>query len=104
MRRRLLIPLLTAVPALAILIGLGTWQLERRAWKQALIATLTERLTAPPAELPRPETWARLDPATDEFRRVKVRLTFPVPDQALVYTAGSALRPDVKGAGHWVMA
>lgn len=103
-RRRVLVPLLSAGLAFAVLVGLGTWQLERRAWKEGLIETLSERLAAPPAALPPPGAWARLDPAAHEFRRVAVRLAFPRPDQALVYTVGSALRPDVKGAGHWVVA
>jgi surfeit locus 1 family protein len=93
-----------AVLAFAVLVGLGTWQLERRAWKEALIATLTARLAAPPTDLPPPQAWDGLDPATYEFRRVKVRVTFPRPDQALIYTVGSSLRPDVKGPGHWVLA
>ncbi|MCB9960014.1 MAG: SURF1 family protein [Rhodospirillaceae bacterium] len=32
--------------------GLGVWQLERRAWKHALIARIEERMTAAPAALP----------------------------------------------------
>ncbi len=102
--RRLWPWLVAAVLAFAVLIGLGTWQLERLAWKEGLTATLTQRLAAPPVDLPPPQAWARLDPGTHEFQRVKVRVTFPRPDQALVYTVGSALRPDVKGPGHWVMA
>jgi surfeit locus 1 family protein len=37
-----------ALPALAVLLGLGTWQLERRAWKEGLIAERAERLALPP--------------------------------------------------------
>lgn len=33
---------------LAILIGLGTWQMERRVWKADLIATMDARLAASP--------------------------------------------------------
>lgn len=37
--------------AIAILCGLGAWQLERLAWKQALIAQIDERVRAEPAAL-----------------------------------------------------
>ena len=38
----------------ALFVGLGVWQLQRRIEKHALIAALTERLAAPPAPLPSP--------------------------------------------------
>ena len=36
----------------AVLIGLGLWQLQRRAEKHALIAALDERLAKAPVPLP----------------------------------------------------
>ena len=54
---------------LAILVALGTWQLERKAWKEALIDTIEHRVAASPAALPTRERWMSLDPADDEFRR-----------------------------------
>jgi len=54
---------------LALLIGLGVWQLQRRVEKHALIAQLTERLAAAPGALPSPAQWSTLTPASDEFRR-----------------------------------
>ena len=93
------------VPALltfAALVALGTWQIERKAWKEGLIAALTERLAAPPTALPAPRTWPRLDPATDEYRRVKFSATFDHAKEALVYAAASAFRPDVSGPGYWI--
>ena len=53
-----------------MLVALGTWQLERKAWKDALIAELEAKLAAPPTDLPARERWQRLTAATDEFRRV----------------------------------
>ena len=38
--------------ALVILIGLGTWQLDRRAWKHDVIARVTASVAAPPEDLP----------------------------------------------------
>lgn len=37
--------------AFLILIGLGTWQVERLAWKEALIGTIDSRMNATPAPL-----------------------------------------------------
>ena len=65
-----------ALLAFAALIALGTWQIERKAWKEALIASLTERLAAPPQALPPAEDWAKLDRAGDEYRRVRFAATF----------------------------
>lgn len=41
-------PTILAIPALGILIGLGSWQLARLQWKEALIAERSARLAAPP--------------------------------------------------------
>lgn len=40
-----------AVPALAALIALGVWQLERRTWKHDLIAHIAAESAAPPRDL-----------------------------------------------------
>ena len=40
-----------ALAGLAILIGLGTWQLSRKAWKEALQSRIAERAKAEPGPL-----------------------------------------------------
>jgi len=92
------------VAGLAILIGLGIWQLDRKTWKENLIATINARVTQAPADLPPRENWSWLTDASDEYRRVTFPSEFLADQEALVYTAGSALRPDVKGPGYWVFA
>jgi surfeit locus 1 family protein len=99
--RSLLIP---AVLALAVLVGLGTWQIQRKAWKEQLIATLTERLQAPSVPLPAPATWPTLDQASNEYRRVTFEAEFETTKEALVFATASAFRPDVKGQGFWIFA
>jgi surfeit locus 1 family protein len=37
--------------ALAVLLGLGTWQLQRKQWKEGLIAKIAQRVKAPPIRL-----------------------------------------------------
>ncbi|GAB1714959.1 MAG: Surfeit locus 1 [Nitrobacter sp.] len=85
---------------ITLLIGLGVWQLQRRTEKHALIAALSERLAESPSALPRQSDWAALSPAKDEFRRVSFSATYEARPDAMVYTFGSAVRPDV-ALGTW---
>ena len=93
-----------AVAGIAILSGLGTWQLERKVWKENLIATVDTRLARAPEALPPPANWPQLKEAADEYRRVSFPAEFLAGQEALVYTAGSSFRPDVQGPGYWVFA
>jgi len=88
---------------LALLIGLGVWQLQRRVEKHALIAALTERLAAAPEALPSSAQWSALTPARNEFRRVRFSATYEVRPDAMVYSAGSAIREDISGPGTWAL-
>jgi surfeit locus 1 family protein len=90
--------------AFAVLVSLGTWQLERKAWKQGVIATLEQRVNTDPVPLPAAGQWPRLTPTDDEYRRVRFTATLDPTQEALVYTAGSALRKDVSGVGYWVLS
>jgi surfeit locus 1 family protein len=95
---------LCVVAALGVLVALGTWQLERKAWKEGLIAELDAKLSVKPTDLPPRERWGRLSAATDEFRRVAFPAEFLKGEEALVYSSGSPLRPDATGPGYWVFA
>jgi surfeit locus 1 family protein len=103
-RRGILVPALVALAMLGVLLSLGTWQVERKAWKEGLIATLGERIAEAATDLPARAAWNRLDPAAYEFRRVTLRAQFLPDQEALAYTAGSALRSDISGPGYWVFA
>jgi len=85
----------------ALFIGLGVWQLQRRVEKHALIAALDQRLAAGPSALPSPAQWPSLTPAKDEFRRVHFTATFQSSPDAMVYSSGSAVRADISGPGTW---
>lgn len=50
-RRPPLLALGLAVVAFLVLVGLGTWQVKRLAWKEALIDTIEARIAAPPLPL-----------------------------------------------------
>jgi surfeit locus 1 family protein len=95
---------LATLAAFIVFIALGTWQLERKAWKEALIDTLERRLAADPVPVPPPEEWPLLTAEKDEFRRVSLLVTFEPDAEALIYTVGSALRSDVSKPGYWVFA
>lgn len=101
-RRGLMLPALMALAGFAVLIALGTWQLERKAWKENLIDTLNRRLNAAPMALPPPERWASLNQEQDEFRRVKFRAQYLPGKEALVWANPSGLRDDVKSPGVFV--
>ena len=92
--RSLLAPGLAALAALAILIGLGTWQLQRKAWKEALIARIETRSQAEPGPIRLETDWAAWRAEDDEFRRVRVTGTFLHEFEAPVY----GLAPGERGA------
>jgi len=94
--------LVPAILAFAVLIGLGTWQVQRKAWKEGLIASLTDRLAAPVIALPSANAWPNLDPASDEYRHVTFTAEFDYAQEAFVFAAASAFRPDVSEPGDWV--
>jgi len=60
-------PTIAALPVFIVLLGLGTWQVQRLHWKEALIAERDARLAAPPVALEA----VRGDPVSYEFRRVR---------------------------------
>ena len=95
--------LIPALIAFIALIGLGTWQIERKAWKEGLIAALRAQLAAPPIALPAPATWSGLDRAKNEYRRVTFSATFDNSKEALMFAAPSTFRPDAQGPGYWVL-
>jgi surfeit locus 1 family protein len=50
-RRIVWLALLFGVPAIAVLLALGTWQVQRLQWKEALVATIAQRIDAAPLPL-----------------------------------------------------
>lgn len=77
--------------------GLGTWQIERRAWKLDLIARVEARVHAPPASLPDPALWSLVTPQSDEYRHVSASGVYLDQRQTLVQAVTEL------GAGYWVM-
>jgi cytochrome oxidase assembly protein ShyY1 len=103
-RHGILVPCLVTLAALLVLVGLGTWQLQRKAWKEGLIAAMHTRLAAAPVELPPALQWSSLNVDNAEFRRVKFHAHFAEGRGVYVYVAGSALRDDIKEPGYFAFA
>ncbi|HEY2034325.1 MAG TPA: SURF1 family protein [Rhizomicrobium sp.] len=90
----LLVPTLWLIPLLAILIGLGTWQIERLHWKEGLLAKIHTGLTAAP--MPLRDALPATDPghiAAADYRRVTVRGLFENGEEILFFTTGPGGAP-----------
>jgi len=72
MHRQPVILFIAAFGMFLVLIGLGTWQLERREWKEGLIAARNAALAVAPIDLPGSADAAR----GLEFHRVRATGTF----------------------------
>lgn len=77
--------------------ALGVWQLQRLAWKTALIARVEARVAAAPIAPPPPADWAGVSAERDEYRRVQVHGVFDHRHEAFVQALTEA------GAGFWVL-
>lgn len=71
---------LATLVAFAALVALGTWQLERLAWKESLVAAIDSGLEKQPAALETPaDAWKSL--GKEEYRPVSVTGTFRHGDE-----------------------
>lgn len=102
-RRGLLWPTVLAVAAFAVLISLGTWQVRRLAWKEALIARVEERIHAAPGDLPPPEEWPGLDPEAIEYRPLRLSGTFDHGREIHVFMTLANPKGPVGGQGYFVL-
>ncbi|MEM0988650.1 MAG: SURF1 family protein [Pseudomonadota bacterium] len=80
-RKGAIAPIVIGVVGCAILVILGTWQVERLTWKEGLIAELQARLAADPVPLP-----ATPDTERDQNLRVGVTGTI-LPEELHVLTS-----------------
>jgi surfeit locus 1 family protein len=82
--RPLLVPTLWCVPAFALLIGLGAWQIERLHWKLGLIREMQTNMSAPPLTLDR----ALALGAAAQYHAVRLTGRFDNAKETFVYTTG----------------
>jgi surfeit locus 1 family protein len=84
--KRLVVPTVSTILMLAVLIGLGTWQMQRRAWKADLLARIDAAETQAAAPL-------RDNPP--DFAKVRIEGTLQT-DRIVRY--GAEVRADTLGA------
>ncbi|MCA1392456.1 SURF1 family protein [Bradyrhizobium sp. IC3123] len=83
--------------AFVLLIALGVWQIERRAWKLALIDRIEQRVHAPAQPIPSPAAWSTVSAANDEYRHVSLSGRFLHESETLVQAVTE------EGPGYWVL-
>jgi surfeit locus 1 family protein len=87
-----------------LFLGLGLWQLTRLEEKQALIATVAERLATEPVPFPAAERWgAEVGTGDFDYRAVTVTGRYLPHDTVLVFTSLSSPKGELRGPGYWVM-
>lgn len=86
-----------SLTAIVLLLALGVWQVERRAWKLALIDRVEQRVHAAAQPLPSPAAWPTVSIANDEYRHVAVAGHF-LHDRETVVQAVTE-----EGPGYWVL-
>lgn len=69
-------PTVFTIPAVLVMLGLGTWQLDRLQWKTDLIEEITSRQTAAPVPLPALLFEADGTLGSIRYRRVRLAGTF----------------------------
>ncbi len=97
--RKLVLPAIAAVCGLAVLLSLGFWQLDRLAWKEALIAKVSRDVGLPAVPAPGPETWPGLDMAEADYRHVAISGKY-LPGTALYYFALTKSKNKYAGPGY----
>ncbi len=87
-----------ALLSFSMFVGLGTWQVERRVWKLALIDRVDRRVHSPPVEAPPPAEWPHVKTASHEYLHVRASGIFLPASQTRVQALTEF------GPGFWLLA
>ncbi|WP_370434398.1 SURF1 family protein [Microvirga sp. TS319] len=101
--RSLILPGIATLIALAILIGLGTWQLQRKAWKDGLLQQIEARAYGEPGSILPESDWAGWRADQDEFRKVRVTGTFLNDLETPVYGLAPGTRQGAPLQGYYIV-
>lgn len=92
---RIALPLLTGLIGTAILVWLGTWQMQRLEWKREILTQIDSRIGGDPAPLP---ATGDADPETDRYQPVLLNGTIEA-DESYVLVSRKRV-----GAGYLVIS
>jgi surfeit locus 1 family protein len=101
--RPLLLPAIATAVVVAITAGLGVWQVERLAWKEGLIAAVTQRMSAAPIPAPPPAAWPALDLGALEYQPVTVTGRYDNAHESYVIYSLTSPKGPLGGVGYEVM-
>jgi len=88
------------VVGIALFLGflaLGTWQVQRRAWKLALVERVEQRVHATPLAPPPPHRWGEVNAVDHEYLPIRLQGRW-LGDKTVLTQAVTDL-----GAGFWVI-
>lgn len=78
-------------------VALGTWQVQRLAWKTELITQVEARVHARAVQAPGPTSWPTVSREKDQYRRITAHGVFQNDSETLVQAVTDY------GPGFWVM-
>lgn len=84
-RRSLIVLTVFTAGAFAILLALGFWQLERKAWKDDIVAKIEARAYGSPVAPPPEAAWSGFKRDALDYQRVTLAGTFRHGEEALVH-------------------
>ena len=87
----------------AVCVFLGSWQMQRLAEKEALVAAVDARLTAPPIPVPPKESWASLPVEDLVYQPVELTGAYRYTQTMTVFTSLADPKGRYSGPGYWVM-
>ncbi|MEL6953800.1 MAG: SURF1 family protein [Pseudomonadota bacterium] len=99
MLRRLLVPISVGLLGSAILVSLGIWQVQRLAWKEALLAQIETQIAAPPVALPiepdaEADRFLPVEAAGEVLSEAPIRVLHALPRGGPGYRVISAFETD----------
>lgn len=86
-----------------VCVFLGSWQMQRLAEKETLVAAVDARLNAAPIPVPGPESWGTLKADDLVYQPVELTGAYRYTQTATVFTSLSDPKGQYSGPGYWVM-